>query len=97
MRKKNREFQSSDLVKSFAKIYGFEDKLIAIRIKDFLEDYLNSTMFSEIESVNLKETILVVRIKSPLLKNDLRLRKTCLLKKFQEIEGENKITDLLVL
>jgi hypothetical protein len=95
--KKKREYQSSELVKSFARIYGFEDKLIALRIKDFLEDYLDSSMFSEIESINLKETILVLRIKSPLLKNDFRLRKTFLLKKFQEIEGENKITDLLVL
>lgn len=97
MKKKNREFQSSDLVKSFARIYGFEDKLIALRVKDFLEDYLDSTMFSEIETVNLKETILVLRIKSPLLKNDFKLRKTFFLKKFQEIEGEKMISELLIL
>ncbi|MGS0747312.1 hypothetical protein [Halpernia sp. GG3] len=95
--KKKREYQSSELVKSFAKIHGFEDKLIAIRIKDFLEDFLDSAMFSEIESVNLKEAILVIRIKSPLLKNDLKLRKSFLLKKFQTLEGEEKINDLLLL
>lgn len=95
--KKKREYQSSELVKSFARIYGFEDKLIALRIKDFLEDYLDSTMFSEIESVNLKEKILILRIKSPLLKNDFRLRKSFFLKKFQELEGEEKIIDLLIL
>ena len=95
--KKKREYQSSELVKSFAKIHGFEDKLIAIRIKDFLEDFLDSAMFSEIESVNLKEAILVIRIKSPLLKSDFRLRKSFLLKKFQTLEGEEKINDLLVL
>jgi hypothetical protein len=97
VKKKNREFQSSDLVKSFARIHGFEEKLIAIKIKDFLEDYLDKNMFFEIESVNLKETILVMRIKSPLLKNDFRLRKSFFLKKFQTLEGEEKITDLLVL
>ncbi|MBC7556830.1 MAG: hypothetical protein H7195_07700 [Chryseobacterium sp.] len=95
--KKKREYQSSELVKSFARIYGFEDKLIALRIKDFLEDYLDSTMFSEIESVNLKEKILILRIKSLLLKNDFRLRKSFFLKKFQELEGEEKIIDLLIL
>ena len=36
--KKKREYQSSELVKSFAKIYGFEDKLLALQVKDFLED-----------------------------------------------------------
>ncbi|WP_417429330.1 hypothetical protein [Halpernia sp.] len=97
MKKKNREFQSSDLVKSFARIYGFEDKIIAIKIKDFLEDYLDENLFSEIDSVNLKEKILVIRIKSPLLKNDFRMRKSFFLKKFQHLEGEEKISDLLIL
>ena len=32
MKKKKREFQSSELVKSFARIYGFEDKTITIQI-----------------------------------------------------------------
>lgn len=95
--KKKREYQSSELVKSFARIYGFEDKLIALRIKDFLEDYLDFTMFSEIQSVNLKETILVIRIKSPLSKNDFRMRKSFFLEKFQTLEGTEKITDLLIL
>ncbi|SFH95836.1 hypothetical protein [Halpernia frigidisoli] len=95
--KKRREYQSSELVKSFARIYGFEDKLTAIRIKDFLEDYLDNIMFQEIESVNLKEKILILRIKSALLKNDLRLKKTFFLKKFQELEGAENIADLLIL
>ena len=46
--KKKREYQSSELVKSFAKIYGFEDKLLALQVKDFLEDYLDYTLFKEI-------------------------------------------------
>ena len=62
---KKREFQSSELVKSFARIHGFEDKLIAFDIKDFLEDYLDNALFKEIESVNLNEKILEIRIKSP--------------------------------
>jgi hypothetical protein len=46
--KKKREYQSSELVKSFAKIYGFEDKLLALQVKDFLEDYLDQALFEEI-------------------------------------------------
>ena len=58
MKKKKREFQSSELVKSFAKIHGFESKLLAFEIKDFLNEYLNDALFSEIESVNLNKKIL---------------------------------------
>lgn len=92
---KKREFQSSELVKSFARIHGFEDKLLALEIKEFLQEYLND--FNEIESVNLNKKILEIRIKSPLLKNDFRMRKTFFLNKFKVQFPEAEIIDLLVL
>lgn len=95
--KKKREYQSSELVKSFARIYGFEDKLLAFEVKDFLNEYLNDALFSEIESVNLNRKVLEIRIKSPLLKNDFRMRKTFFLTKFQEKFGAEHFTDLQIL
>ena len=97
MKKKKREFQSSELVKSFARIYGFEDKLLAFEIKDFLHEYLNDALFNEIESVNLNKKILEIRINSPLLKNDFRMRKTFYQNKFKEKIGEENNNDLHIL
>lgn len=96
-KKKNREFQSSDLVKSFARIHGFEDKLVAFEIKDFLEDYLDESLFNEIQSVNIQYNIIVIRINSPLLKNDFKMRKSFYLKKFQDKFGAEKFNDLQIL
>lgn len=96
MRKK-REFQSSELAKSFAKIYGFEDKMLAFEVKAFLREYLDEALYSEIGTVNLKKQTLLITIKSPLLKNDFRMRKSFFLKKFQEKFGEENISDLEVL
>jgi len=96
-RNKKREFQSSELVKSLARIHGFEDKLIAFEIKDFLEDYLDESLFQEIVSVNLDDKIIQIRINSPLLKNDFKMRKSFYLKKFQEKFGEEKFNDLQIL
>jgi len=95
--KKKREYQSSELVKSFAKLYGFEDKLLAFGVKDFLHEYLNNALFQEIESVNLRKKILEIKIKSPLLKNDFRMRKTFFLNKFKEQFPEADFTDLQIL
>jgi len=94
---KKREFQSSELVKSFARIHGFEDKLIAFEIKDFLEDYLDESLFQEIGSVNIDDKIIQIRINSPLLKNDFKMRKSIYLKKFQDKFGEEKFIDLQIL
>ena len=97
MARKKREYQSSELVNSFAKIYGFEDKLLAFEIKDFLQEYLNDALFQEIGDVNLDKKILSIKIKSPLLKNDFRMRKTFFLNKFKEKFGEENISDLQIL
>lgn len=94
---KKREFRSSELVKSFARIHGFEDKLIAFEIKDFLEDYLDESLFQEVVSINLDDKIIQIRINSPLLKNDFKMRKSFYLKKFQEKFGEEKFSDLQIL
>ena len=95
--KKKREFQSSELVKSFARIHGFEEKLLAFEVKDFLHEYLNDDLFNEIEMVNLNKKILQIKIKSPLLKNDFRLRQSFFLKKFQEKFGAENFTGLQTL
>jgi hypothetical protein len=97
MKKKKREYQSSELVKSFARIHGFEDKLIAFEIKDFLEEYLDESLFNEIKSVDLKDKIIIIKINSPLLKNDFNMRKSVYLKKFQDKFGEEKFNDLQIL
>lgn len=94
---KKREFQSSELVRSFARIHGFEDKLVAFEIKDFLEDYLDESLFQEIISVNLDDKIIQIKINSPLLKNDFKMRKSFYLKKFQDKFGEEKFIDLQIL
>lgn len=94
---KKREFQSSELVKSFARIYGFDDKLLAFEVKDFLSEYLDDALFQEIGDVNLCDKILTIKIKSPLLKNDFRMRKTFFLNKFKEKFGDEKFNDLQIL
>ena len=94
---KKREFQSSELVKSMAKIYGFEDVLTTFKIKDFLQEYLNEMLFNEIESVRIKNQILTLKIKSPLLKNDFRMRKSFYIKKISEAVENVKITDLQII
>ena len=96
MKKKKREFQASELVKSFARIHGFEDKLLAFEVKDFLEEYLSNVLFEEIESVDLEQKVLKIRIKSQMLKNDFRLRKSFYLNKFQDKFGAENFIDLQI-
>ena len=82
MRKK-REFHSSELVKSLAKIYGFDEILVSFKIKDFLREYLDESLFNEIEQ-------------SPLLKNDFQMRKSFYVNKISSELGI-EITQIIIL
>ncbi|MDO4763917.1 MAG: DciA family protein [Flavobacteriaceae bacterium] len=94
--KKKREFHSSELVKNIAKIYGFEEVLISLKIKTFLKEYLDEDLFNEIESVRLKDKTLTIKIKSPLLKNDFKMRKSFYLNKISETVKEATISDMVI-
>lgn len=96
-KRKKREYQSSELVKKFAKIYGFEDKLLALEIKDYLREYLDKILFDDIESVNLNRKTLLIKVTSPLLKTDLRMRRSFYLQKFQNEFGKEKLEALEIL
>ena len=74
-----------------------QDKLLAFEVKDFLHEYLNDALFQEIESVNLRKKILEIKIKSPLLKSDFRMRKTFFLNKFKEQFPDADFSDLQIL
>ncbi|MFP7655306.1 hypothetical protein [Chryseobacterium proteolyticum] len=78
-------------------MHGFEDKLIAFEIKDFLEDYLDESLFQEIRSVGIHDQCIVIKIDSPLLKNDFKMRRSFYLKKFQDKFGHEKFNDLQIL
>ncbi|SDE28012.1 hypothetical protein [Riemerella columbipharyngis] len=94
---KKREFQSSELLQSLAKIYHFEDKLKAFEIKDFLKEYLDDTLFNEINDIHLKNKILTITIKSPLANNDFRMKKTFFLRKIQSVVGEDVVKEIVFL
>lgn len=95
--KKKREYHSSELTRAFAKIHGFENKLLAFEVRSFLKDYLKKALYAEIETVNLNGSVLEIRVRSPLLRHDFNLRRTFLLDKFKAEFPEAKFTDLRIL
>lgn len=81
-------------MQSFAKLYGFENKLLALEIKEFLLEFINENYSNEIKSVNITDKFLIIRVQSPMLRNDFQLKKSYYLSKIQEKFGENTIIDL---
>lgn len=96
MRKKKREFVASELVKTFAQNHQFEDKLFAFEIKVFLQSLPRSGLQGEIERISIREGSLLLKLRSPLLRHELRMRKSQYLGILQEKYGKEKIAELLI-
>lgn len=96
-KRKKREYLSSELVQQFIKIYHLEDKMEVLKIRDFLEEYLDQQLYSEITEVALRDKVLTLKINAPLLRNDFKMRKSFYFQKFKIILGEEKLNDLQIL
>lgn len=88
---------SSDLVRQFAKKYGWEEKMEVFKIRDFLEHYLDESLCREITNIDLTEKVLTLTIQSPLLRHDFRMRSSFYLEKFRKEAGEEKISQLRII
>ncbi|NHW59738.1 hypothetical protein HA378_31725, partial [Escherichia coli] len=51
-------------------------------------------LFKKIGDVNLLDKTLTIKVKSPLLKNDFRLRKPFFIQKFKEVAGEKIVEEV---
>lgn len=97
IKRRKREFQSSELLKSFAKLYGFEHKLFALEIKGFLLEMFGYQEYNGMISVNFINNILVMRLSNPMLRQDFQLRKSFFLRKIQDNFGDERIVDLEII
>lgn len=97
MRKKKREFTLGELLPKITPKRESSPSGATDKIKSFLDSYLDASLREEITSIQIKNQTLEIRISSPLLKNDFRLRNRFFLSKFQGILGENQVKELKIL
>lgn len=83
--KKKRLFESQELTQLLGKKFGFEDKLLALEIRNWLIDHLGTYVTNDLECTTIRDGIIEFKVKSPILAQELRMREAFLLMKIQEI------------
>lgn len=97
MKKRKREFTLNELLPKITKGTGFRNAENTAHIRAFLKEYLDSSLLREIQQVELSQGILTLRISSPLLRQDLRLRNEFFLTKFRSLPGLHGLKELRIL
>lgn len=95
MRRRKREFQTSELMKGFTKALGIERQLIGFEARQYLSTQISEALFREIIRGKMVGTTLYLQVCSPLAAYELQLRSTDLLEKIQRKFGAEEITELI--
>lgn len=85
----------SDILKMFVKAYGLEQSLGCARIINHWEDAVGSLIASYTTDLNIYNRKLYVSLKSSVVRNELMMMKTDLIKRLNEIAEIKAIDDII--
>jgi len=94
MRKKNTQ-KLSDVIKAFVKEKNFQKKFDEIDVVSSWEKILGKTVNSYTEKVNLYNGVLFVKMKSPVVKNELMMMKEDIKRRLNEESGSEAVKKIV--
>jgi len=94
MRKKNTQ-KLSDIIQAFVKEKNFQKKFDEIEVVSSWEKILGKTVASYTERVSLYNGALFVKMKSPVVKNELMMMKDDIKKRLNEEAGSEAVKKIV--
>ena len=95
MKRKNTE-PLKQVIQRYLRIIGAEKRLKEIRLKREWENIIGKGIASKTKKIEIKDGVVHLIIPSPIVKNELRMVKTEIIKRFNEAAGENLIRELKI-
>ena len=95
MQKKQAE-TLGDVLNQYMKALGLENKIKEMRALNGWEKVVGRVIAKNTFSISLSAGILDVKFRSPLVKNEIKMHKTIIIEKLNEIVGEAFIKDLKI-
>ncbi len=95
MQKKQAE-TLGDVLNQYMKALGLENKIKEMRALNGWEKVVGPVIAKNTFSISLSAGILDVKFRSPLVKNEIKMHKTIIIEKLNEIVGEAFIKDLKI-
>ncbi len=96
MRRTNTE-PLKDVIQRFLKIYGADKKLKEIRIQNSWGKIMGISIEQQTEFVNVSKSTLYVKLNSSVLKHELLMMKSKIIKRLNEEAGETLIDEIVFL
>jgi predicted nucleic acid-binding Zn ribbon protein len=95
MKRKNTQ-PLKEVIDRYLKIIGADKRLKEIRLKEEWEEIIGKNIAAKTEKIIIKDGIVYLLVPSSIVKNELRMVKSEIIKRFNEAAGENIIRDLKI-
>lgn len=96
-KRKNNQQNLGEAIQSLISEWGIEDKLLTVQAEELFEQMMGKYIMGYVESFYVKNGELVIRIKSPELKNELNYGKAKIQAHINEEIGKEFITSVTFL
>ncbi len=96
MRRTNTE-PLKDVIQRFLKIYGADKKLKEIRVQNSWGKIMGASIERQTEFVNVRKSTFYVKLNSSVLKHELLMMKSKIIKRLNEEAGETLIDKIVFL
>lgn len=95
MKRKNTQ-PLKEVIDRYLKIIGADKRLKEIRLKEQWEEIIGKSIAAKTEKIIIKDGIVHLLVPSSVVKNELRMVKSEIIRRFNEAAGENIIRDLKI-
>lgn len=95
MRRKNTE-PLKQVIERYLRIIGADKRLKEIRLQKSWEEIIGRNIAAKTEKIAIKDGVVHLLIPSSVVKNELRMVKTEIIRRFNEAAGEELIFDLKI-
>jgi predicted nucleic acid-binding Zn ribbon protein len=95
MKRKNTQ-PLKEVIDRYLKIIGADKRLKEIRLKEQWEEIIGKSIAAKTEKIVIKDGTVHLLVPSSVVKNELRMVKSEIIRRFNEAAGENIIRDLKI-
>ncbi len=84
------------LIEQLLRAYGYDAQLKRLKVKEYFKKLVGEQIAKRIENIYIKDKVMIVKISSAVMRNELQYVKSGLIEKINTFAGEEYIEEIVL-
>ncbi len=84
------------LIEQLLRAYGYDAQLKRLKVKEYFKKLVGEQIAKRIENIYIKDKVMIVKISSAVMRNELQYVKSGLIEKINSFAGEEYIEEIVL-